>query len=530
MPNIKAGTIIEYKYKITSPFFSNVDEFIFQNDIPINKLEARFEVPEYFNYRVNTKGYLAVNPVIESKRDRITFNDKSRSFVGGFSRTKTTFSSNNIDFSKNISTYSLSDIPALKEEPYVNNINNYRSSVKYELSFTKFPNSTINYYSTTWEDVIKIIYKDPSFGGELDKSSYYQDDINALIETISDPLNKTALIFNFVKSKVNWNGYYGKYTNDGVKNAYKTQSGNVAEINLMLTSMLRHAGLNANPVLVSTRSHGIPLFPTREGYNYVICGVEMNDNVILLDATSKYSAPNVLPFRTLNWQGRIIREQGSSTLINLYPDKKSQNTVSLSVNLNDSGDIEGKIRSIKTNHQALIYRESYIGTDKDQFLENLENKYGGMEINDFEVKNDSDLSKPIAETYEFSLENQADVIGGKIYISPLFFLCTTENPFKLENREFPVDFGYPTESNYRIRIKLPEGYKVEIKPEPIAFVLPNNLGAFKYNILTNEKTIQLLISTEINQSIIPPSYYKALKEYFNKLIEKEKEKIVLTKS
>ena len=108
-----------------------------------------------------------------------------------------------------------------------------------------------------------------------------------------------ALIFDFVKSKVKWNEYYGKYTSDGVKKAYKEQVGNVAEINLMLTSMLRYAGLNANPVLVSTRDNGIPLFPTREGYNYVISCVELPTGKVLLDATNKYGSPNILPYTEL---------------------------------------------------------------------------------------------------------------------------------------------------------------------------------------------------------------------------------------
>jgi hypothetical protein len=56
--------------------------------------------------------------------------------------------------------------------------------------------------------------------------------------------------------------------------AYKDKTGNVAEINLMLTAMLRYAGLNANPVLVSTRSNGIAMFPNRTAFNYVIAAVE----------------------------------------------------------------------------------------------------------------------------------------------------------------------------------------------------------------------------------------------------------------
>jgi transglutaminase-like putative cysteine protease len=525
MPNIQPGSVVEYKYRITSPFYSNVDEFVFQHDIPVKKIEASFEAPEYFNFKVNTKGFLVVTPQTDTRKDRITVKSKSMPQQGGHVDKW----EDELEFIKYTSLYNLENIPALKDEPYVNNIDNYRSAVKYELSYVKMPQSPIDYYSTSWEDVVKTIYRSSSFGEELDKSGYYEDDIDALISTISDPMKRAAVIFNFVKSKVKWNGYYGYYTNDGVKKAFKDQVGNVAEINLILTSMLRYAGLKAYPVLVSTRQNGIPLFPTREGYNYVVTYVNFPEGIVLLDATSKYSMPNVLPFRVLNWQGRVMAEHGGSELIDLYPKEVATNTVSMMLNLNVDGDIEGGLRSFKTHHNALFYRENYNNVNEDDFLEKLENKYGGLEISDFTVSNALDLGKPIVESYKFTKESQADIIGDKIYFSPLFFLRTKENPFKLETREFPVDFGYPSSSKYMINIKLPEGYKIESMPESGVITLPDDLGMFKYIVSTTESKIQLVIETTINQSIITPLYYDILKTYFSQLVEKENEQIVLTR-
>jgi Domain of Unknown Function with PDB structure (DUF3857) len=529
LPNIKSGSVIEYSYNIVSPFFWNVEDFVFQHDIPVKKIEATFETPEYYNFKTNTKGYLTLNPKEEIKSDRITFINKERDGGGGWSGVTNNVTRSNLDFLKTVTSFNLSDVPALKEEPYVNNINNYRSAIQYELSYTKFPDAPMEYFSKTWENVVKTIYESSSFGDELNKTGYFEDDINALISSISDPMARAGLIFNFVKTKVKWNNYIGKYTDGGVRKAYKDQVGNVAEINLMLTAMLRHAGLNANPVLVSTRQNGISLFPTLDGYDYVISAIETDQGVILLDATSKYAMPNILPTRVLNWEGLIVRKDKSSAPINLYPDQHSRNTISVLVNLDKSGNIEGNYRSIKTNHDAMQYRESYIQADKDQFIENLENKYKGMEISDFEVKNDMDLSEPVTEFYKFTLNSQADVIGDKLYFSPLFFLKTTENPFKLENREFPVDFGYPSEIAYRFMINLPEGYKIENMPQPAAFIMPEKLIEFKYNISGNEKNIQVTVTTKINTPIISSSYYDDLKEYFNKFIEKEAEQIILTK-
>lgn len=531
LSNLKIGSVIEYKYKIISPFSQNVDEFQFQHNIPIKKLEARFETPEYFSFKANAKGFLNVFPQTERVKGEITITTRNVTGTGNSAggSQPNTFSRSTAEYFKDIKTYKLNNVPALQEEPYVDNINNYRSAVKFELSYTQFPNSTINYYTTTWEDVVKTIYKNPSFGAELNKSGYYEKDVKALIGGISDPLKKAALIYNYVKSKIKWNGYNSKYTSGGVRKAYKEQIGNVAEINLMLTSMLRYAGLNANPVLVSTRTNGVPIFPTREGYNYVISAIGFEKGIVLLDATNKYGSPNILPSRALNWKGRIVEKSGNSSLINLYPSKKSKNTVSMSVNLGNEGTVEGVIRTVKIDHAAMNYRQSYVGSDKTEYLERMENRYGGMEISDFKVQNAVDLSKPIMESYKFTQDNQFEVIGNQMYLSPMFFLSIKENPFKSDKREFPINFGYPLSNKYNIIIKVPEGYKVESIPEPKILKLPENMGSFKYNIAVTPQSIQVVVNTEMNNAIISPVYYDVLKEYFKDIIAAENEKIVLIK-
>ncbi|PWH84351.1 transglutaminase [Algibacter marinivivus] len=531
MQDIKPGSVIEYKYKVFSPFITNIDEFVFQHSIPVKKLEADFESPEYFNFKYNEKGYLPVVPKKVFRNGTITFVNKTRSGGGGInsSPVQTSYSNSKIDYTKNADVYSLTNIPALKEEPYVNNIDNYRSAVKYELSYTRFPNSAIEHYTSSWEDVIKRIYENSNFGGELDKTSYFKNEINDLIGAVTDPKKKTALIFNYVKSRINWNGYYGYYVDEGVKKAFKEQTGNIADINLMLTSMLRYAGVKAYPVLVSTRKNGIPLFPTREGFNYVITYVKIGEISFLLDATSKYSFPNLLPFRALNWQGRVITEHGNSKLIDLYPKTISKDIIEMMANLDENGTISGKFRNTKTNHNALFFRKDFNSKSEDDFLSDLENKYNGLEISEFEVKNNEDLSKPIIESFAFEKENQADIIGDKIYFSPLFFMKLNENPFKLENREYPVDFGYPYETKYRFTINLPKGFKVESLPKPEMFKMQDNLGSFSYNIFNDEKNIQVIISSKINSSVVNPQYYKALKSYFSMIVKKETDQVVLTR-
>ena len=139
MPNVKEGSVVEFKYRVISPYITNVDEFALQEDIPINRLEATFYAPEYYNFKLNVKGFLRATPTVSQKNKNITM--RIRSTEQG--RAISNVSTEKVDFMENRYLYDLNNVPALKEEPYVNNIDNYRSAVKYELSYTKFPNSPI---------------------------------------------------------------------------------------------------------------------------------------------------------------------------------------------------------------------------------------------------------------------------------------------------------------------------------------------------------------------------------------------------
>jgi len=293
--------------------------------------------------------------------------------------------------------------------------------------------------------------------------------------------------------------------------------------------MLKNAGLKANPVLISTRDNGVPLFPTREGFNYVVASVELEGQKVLLDACNKYTEPNLLPVKALNWMGRVIEEDGSSSVIAVTPKKLSKKVVNITVNLKENGDIEGKERETRTFYNAYLFRNRNNAISEEDYLDKKENDNDGVEISNYEIKNKNILGKPIIEDYDFFMENQSDVIGDKIYFSPLFYHTEKENPFKLEKRDYPIDFVFPWEEKYMVNISIPEGYEITSVPENKRLLLPNNLGSFSYIISQKENKLQVVVGVKMNQAIIPVGDYAGIKELYKNIVEKETEKVVLSK-
>jgi transglutaminase-like putative cysteine protease len=526
MPNVKEGSVIEFSYIIRTPSDRVIREWDFQTSIPVNYSEFSTYVPEYYVFNSRQKGYVFPKITTVKNPRSIIFNNKERS-EGGWGNTQTTFSTDKLDYIETQTTYVATDFPAMKDEAYVNNIDNYTSSIQHELSMTKFPQAETKLYSVDWDAVVKTIYKYDDFGPELNKTGYFEEDLKKKLEGKNTADEKILAVLNHVKENVKWNDYFGYNCDSGVKKAYKEKTGNIADINLMLTAMLRYAGLTANPVLVSTRSNGISIFPNRTAFNYVIAAVETPNGNVLLDASDKFSTPNVLPFRALNWYGRLIRRDGSSEEVDLMPKKSSNDVVFMNYSIDAEGKVTGKTRRQCTDYNAMITRDNVSSLKEEEYLEKLENRNNKIEISDYSRTNEKDLLLPIIESYSFTGNNLCEVIGGKIYISPMLFFTNEKNPFKQDAREYPVDFGFPFTDKYNITLQIPEGFTAEVLPAPVVMNMEDNLGSFKFNIAPVGNGLQIIVQHQINEAIVSTEKYEMLKEYYKSMIAKETEKIVL---
>ncbi len=527
MPALKEGCVIEYRYKVKSPFVSNIDTFMFQETIPVNKVSFRFAAPEYFNYNPHQRGWIPFQIKKDGRQRTMNYrytrsNLETGSVIGNTVNQEVTFQ-------ENISEVEITDMPAIKREAYSGNLNNYTTSLKLELAYTRFPQSPLETYSTDWEAVSNQIYKAESFGDQLHRTGYFEKDLDQILANATGGNEKAILIFEYVKSKMNWNKYQGIYTDEGVKSAYKDGVGNVADINLMLTAMFRYAGLDANPVLVSTKSHGIPIFPTRNGFNYVLSSVESNGTVMLFDASDKSSEPNVLNDKLLNFQGRIIRENGSSNWVALVPKKPANEAYMISSKISPEGLVSGSVKSQYSGNLALDNRHRYNSLSASEIESEMEEDYGQVEMSETRLENGADPYKPLKLDFSFETEDYLEDIDGNLYLSPMLFFSMDENPFKQEDRKYPIDYGYPQKEKYMISIDVPEGYKVESLPESVNAVVGERMFGFKYLCSESNQKIQLLAEFSINTSFIGAENYTDIKDFYQFIIDKEKEKIVLSK-
>lgn len=515
-PNVKEGSIIELRYKFKSENLSILPEFQFQYDIPVDYAEYQSIIPEFFIYKGIKSGYKDIDVEQKIENGSQSFDNKHNQRMS-------------MSYRQINSLYKANDIKAIKDEAYTSNVENYYGKLDHELETIRMPNEKPKQISTTWEAVVMSIYKDDKFGKEIKEFDYFMHDLKLVINNKKEPTDRINAVFNYLKSNMNWNENYGYYAKKGVKKAYQEKSGNAAEINFILLSMLKMAGIEAYPVLISTRENSVANFPNKSTFNYVIVAVKEQGKTLLLDATDKNATINTLPIRCLNWIGRLIEDDGTSTEINLMPEKNSLNAINMMAEVSENGEVSGKVRKQYFDYNAYLFRDKNNGVSNESLIERTERKFAGVEITDYSAQNNTDLMLPIIESYSFSSDNLVETIGNTMYISPMLLFTLTENPFKQEAREYPVDFVFAFQEKYNISLKFPDGYLIESLPSPAVVALPENLGKFSYNISKNNNQAQLIFSLEINKAIISPEYYESLKNFFKEIVNKQTEKIVLKK-
>ncbi|WP_027125797.1 DUF3857 domain-containing protein [Gelidibacter mesophilus] len=534
MPNVKEGCVIEFEYKITSPYIS-IDDLNLQYNIPIKELDMNVRIPEYFNFNryVNPRAtYIPkIKDYLVSRAEVIQTKERTG---GGLNSARgavvrTTNSNSNWEFKENKTEIKLSNVPALKDEDYVSNLNTYRTKLIWEYASYKDLRGLTTTYSTNWEELTRTIFKDADFGTQLKLTNYFEEDVAALLKGVTTDSDKINLIYNFVKSKVKWNDYYGYTTDNGVKKAYKEGVGNVADINLMLTSMLRYAKIKADPMLISTCSNDIPLFPGTGAFNYVVAAVQVRNDVMILDATDKFATSNVLPIAAINWQGRIIMEDGSSSWQDLSPKDVVREMFTVSATINGDLTVEGKVRTQLTSFAAKNFRSKYENYNAEEKLTDLEKDKGEIEVTNYEITDMNEVNKPIVYVYDYKLSRGIEQIGDELLLTPMLFLAPQENIFKQDKRAFPIDFVYAFSEKHAINMVVPEGYMVASLPENSILKFQENGGEFKYIAKANGKMLQFVISMDLNHSLILPDEYQDFKRFYQLMTEKQMEKVVLKK-
>lgn len=521
LPNVKEGSIIEIEFKTTSNSVSNMPSWEFQGEYPVLWSEYTVAIPEFFYYLFLP--HESLNYYIKEKKET------SRGYVLDLTAVYLTPTKASFSASVNEHHWVVKNAPGLKLEPYTASLNNHISKIDFVLSAFRYPLRDKNLL-LEWKEVMSTLLKDEYFGLQYTKdNSWLNDEVNSLTKGSTGDVNKAKAIFNYLRDNFKCVNYNQIFPASTLKEIVKNKRGGVASINLLLVAMLRKIGINADPLMLSTRSNGYPpvLYPDVSKFNYLICLATIDGKKYYLDASHSQLGFGWLESECYNGYAKIIDE--AATGIELLPDSLLERKI-ISVNLSNDelGNLTGYVQQSPGYYESYKIRKMIGEKGKEEFFKELQNEAGsGISISNPVVDSLTLYDEPVYLNFDIKLENEKAEI---LYINPMFGEGHKDNPFKSATRLYPVEMPYAVDEAYILKMQVPKGYLLEELPKPVKMNYDDDgKSFFEYIISENNGVIMLRSRLKIAKTFFTPDEYEVLRDFFAQIVNKHNEQIVFKK-
>jgi len=498
-PEVRAGSVLEYTYTVSGSVSGGLRNWNFQKSIPVRLSRYTINFPSEIDIYCQP---IAVLPVERQSK---------------------------VDGGQKIQAFTMRNIPALRDEPFISCEDDYVQRVESRVVGLYTTYGRINLINN-WQNIVEDMMKDDDFGVQLTKNIPRTDDLEASLKTVEDPYRKMNIIYYYVRRNMEWNGYSNIWALTGVKNAWKEKKGSTGEINLILINLLKDAGLDAHPILVSTRENGRinTMVPGYSQFDKVMAYVTINEKVFILDATDKYGSPGLIPLEVMGSEGMVIekletRKWGWHSI--WQKDQMFKDFTLVNADIDENGRMKGWV-SITDMGYSRAKRLPDLKKDREKFVEKYFTSVNpGVKVDSFLVENEDKDSLPLVEKFNFDQALSAS--GNYKYFSLNLFSGLEKNPFVSESRFSDITFGANQQYSMVENFFLPAGFTFDELPKSIRLLMPDSSIVFTRLIDAADNRFSTRITLEFNKPVYLVEEYDKFREFYSKLFDLLNEQVVI---
>lgn len=511
-PNIQEGSVIEYKYEITSNSLFSFDDWYFQGKIPTRWSEFRLEMPKMIEFVKQLSGF-----------ENLTLancEESSRSYNGHMHIV-------------NYCRWVGEDLPGLTEEPYITTLEDYAQRIGFQMQAINVPGQPVREIKSTWEKVSADLMVSPHFGMQCTRKGNFNKlyDATAPLVASASAEEKIKILSDYLSKNIEEQTLFRSiYVQKSLDDAFEKKSALSSERNMMLVALLKEHGLDAHPALISTRDHGRPVvnYPLMDQFNHVLAYAKIGEKEWLLDVGDADSPAELLQTKSLN-KAAFVVDKDKPRWVEIKP-AFSGGRYFFNLELDGEGGIKGNFVYEAEGYKALYERWNFKKDEKGSFWqERFEGRFPGTTVEKVKLENLDDKYLPVKSELNLRLPEAAQMNGDYIYLPAILFSNFSENPFKLQSRKFPVEMPYPLKEQIVYNIKIPTGYAVEELPQPASLILPAKGAKFQYLISEKDGMVQVVMKINVDQLYYQPEEYGALKNFFDIIAQKSGEQVVFKK-
>ncbi|MBQ0057838.1 MAG: DUF3857 domain-containing protein [Bacteroidales bacterium] len=528
LPNVKVGSVIEYEYRIESDFFHLIRDWYAQMSIPVRYAEFVITVPEFLKFSKLMTGVYPMEHKFTSSKYPVTT------------------SNGQVLLNADIEEYWAENLPKMVKEDYIHSINDYKSHIIYDLEMLCFPGSRVQNFNNSWTNVDKMLLEDDKFGDLFkmknpmpefgvflsideinDKKTEKAGEITLIdLSACGNTKEKVEVLRRAMRKKIKWNGKYGIYGMN-TRQMLKESSVNAAALNFALMAILRDAGIQAVPVVLSRRSQGRISSAHAEigALNAMVLQVRDGDQTFYVDAANDDFPVGTLHPDLLVEYARVVAPNRFEW-VDISKCCKANVMQFVNATLDEDGNLNGMLMRRHRGILCGVSRNNY--NNKKDSLTHVEKLAANLdcEITDYRV---GDFASS-AETYTDSIffTKQVDADGESIYINPYLFV-DMKSPFKTATRELPIECDCMVGEKHSIKIQIPEGYVAESCPKPISLRLEDGKTSCKIVTQVTPEEINVSISYNRDTMFYDTATFENLRSFWTTIEDACNSIIVLKK-
>ena len=335
--------------------------------------------------------------------------------------------------------------------------------------------------------------------------------------------------FDWVVQNLAWHRTLAPVPFEVPKLLFRERLANSAERNLYFASLAKHLGFSVDLLLVRAQQRGyaVEQLPSLYQFDSVLPRVRLDGKTYVFDLATVHPAfatvpagryaPRVLPVGDDSdpvFEALEVAPLPSTVLLRAHWEDEALHVAQTA---NYGGQSAHRRR-----HQLLNDRTA---TRTDYFDRFLRPHFPEAVVDSVSYRDLKASTGTFRETLTFVAETGVEQIGDRLLVQPVLLDRYDENPFPASTRQLPLLFDEPLRRKYIFSFTVPEGYRVVSLPVSGLYVGP----AHELEYRTSEKNgaVTVVVRFERSESQFHPDHYSDLQKFYNQVVEKHGELIVL---
>lgn len=503
MPAVADGSVIEYAYTVRRRYIEELSDFYLAHQVPTEKAEVSITYPKYLRYRASVQNYdgrlnHAVTPIDTTSEVPLIFT---------FPQPEPVIRE----------TWTARDIPAVRKEAYISTLDDYRGRIKFQLSEFGLPRQALE---NSWDFVVADIRRKQQPLARIAASRQARQLGQSIAAATPHLRAAQDSIFHYLNRRANYSGSKAPFSDAGEAPVLAGEPADQAAINQTLAAMLQGAGIEAYPLLISTRESGRinRSFPSFFQFNGQLVYSEIDGESWFMDASFPFSHPNLIPVEMYNQTGLLLRPD-SYRWVEVQPEASAFSiSVDIEGQLDRAGNLSGTLRARNAGYPARqIRRLRAEGADAAAIIRQaVLDGYPDARIDNARYATQGDTTLLQAE---FSLQDYGVSFANGIEYPPMVVGYLKQSPFdeSTAERDLPVTLDAPERLDLSYRIALPPGMQLARRPQDRTIRLPGAVFAEQYGAPSDTLNYQFRI--DLSRRQFPPELYPRLRSLYRRWVE-----------